>query len=307
MTLTESIKDKAIGLGFDLVGVTGAEVLEGRHVEYLRGWLDGGSAGTMGYMHRNFEKRINPAELLDGAKSVICTAINYKPADSSSDESNCKVADFALYEDYHGFMKKLLRKLCGFIGGVYPGKFKYKICVDSAPLAERSLAERAGVGFIGRNHMLINPQLGSRILLGEIVTDIELEPDEPMVNHCPDCGKCIRACPTGAIGWDGSFDAKKCVSYLTIEHKGDVDSSLASRAGPYIFGCDRCIEACPYELNAPVCANSDFEFFPERQRLNAQEILDWEQGDFDRCFGGSAVHRTGLEKIKSNARVCIDN
>ena len=307
MRSSESIKQKAIELGFDIVGITTAEAIDQEHIEYLRNWLDSGCAAKMKYMHRNFEKRVNPGELLEGAESVICVGLNYKPAastESISSEGFGRVANFALYEDYHVFIKKMLNELVGFISSG-DDSFRFKVCVDSAPLAERSLAERAGLGFIGKSHMLIHPELGSQILLGEIITDMLLEYDEPMQNHCPDCYRCVRACPTGAINFDGNFDANKCISYLTIEHDGPIEDVYAGEISPRLFGCDECILACPYELNAPVCKNGNFKLCDKMRQLKIAEIVDWETETFEEYFARSSLHRSGLDRLKRNTRICL--
>lgn len=311
--LTEAIKQKAIELGFDLVGITGPEPIDAGQIEYLKNWLAAGRAAGMGYMHRNFAKRTDPAQLMPGAKSVICVGLNYKPppAEDPPDDipgDYSRIANYALYEDYHPFMKKRLRELARFMSdSAGASNSTLKICVDSAPLAERALAQRAGLGFIGKNHMLINPRLGLQIFLGEIITDLELQRDEPMTNHCPDCNKCTRACPTGALDVTGGFDANKCISYLTIEHKGQIPDEFTPRVGDRLFGCDECVLACPYDLNAPVCCNSRLQFFTERRWIKPFQILTWRQAQFDRFFADSAVKRLGLERLKRNAKICVAN
>lgn len=313
MNLTKAIKQKAIELGFDLVGVTGARPIDAEQIEYLKTWLAAGRAAGMSYMHRNFAKRTDPAKMLPGAKSVICVGLNYKPRaiKESSDGASAAyatIANYALYEDYHPFIKKRLRALAGFMSdSASPTDCRFKICVDSAPLAERALARRAGLGFIGKNHMLINPRLGLQILLGEIITDLELECDLPMADHCPDCNKCARACPTGALDTEGTFDANKCISYLTIEHKGQIPGELACKIGDRLFGCDECVLACPYDLNAPPCGNRQFKFFAEHRQILPAQVLTWRQAQFDRFFADSTVKRLGLERLKKNAKICLAN
>ena len=315
MSLSESVKKKAVELGFDLVGITTAEPIGADETARLRRWLDAGYAAGMEYMHRNVEKRINPAALVDGARSVICAAIAYGPGPDdeqagllSSSEPMGRIADFALYDDYHVFMKNKLRALADFINRSLDGRHRtFKICVDSAPLAERSLARRAGLGFIGKNHMLTNSHVGSQILLAQIVADIALEPDAPVETACEGCDKCILACPTGALSADGDFDSAKCISYLTIEHKGAIDVDLAGRIGNRLFGCDECTLACPYTQNAPPVKNTELKFHPERRWMKLAEILEWREKDFDEWFSGSAVERLGLARLKRNARICMRN
>ena len=315
MSLSESIKNKAIELGFDLVGITTAEPIGAGDTARLHRWLDAGYAAGMEYMHRNVEKRINPAALVEGAQSVICTAIAYGPgpddeqaAGLSSSECLGRIADFALYDDYHVFMKNKLRALADFVDELLNGRrWKCRICVDSVPLAERSLARRAGLGFIGRNHMLTNTHVGSQILLAQIVTDLVLEPDAPVETSCDGCDKCILACPTGALSADGDFDSAKCISYLTIEHKDAIEVDLAGRIGNRLFGCDECTLACPYTQNAPPAKNTELRFHPERRRMQLAEILKWRLEQFEMCFADSTVQRLGLERFKRNAKICLNN
>ena len=327
MNSVEDIKQKALRLGFDLIGITDASPIEAEQVESLKGWLKSGFAGRMDYMHRNFEKRINPAQLLKNAQSVIAVGLNYRPPPIQNSKPKTqkssfgRVANYAQYEDYHLFMKKQLRQLTDFISSIAcpvrdpKGKvingagesLKFKICVDSVPLAERALSVRAGLGFIGKNRMLINPELGPQILLGEIITNLKLEPDEPVTDNCSNCDKCIAACPTGALRNDGQFDASKCISYLTIEYKGQISSGLARKIDNWLFGCDECVLACPYQEDSPVCENKRFKFYSDRAQLNLRQILDLSQEEFKTQFTDSVIKRLGLEGLKRNAQICLAN
>jgi epoxyqueuosine reductase len=310
MSLAECIKQKALELGFDLIGITDASVIDARQVELLAGWLASGFAGEMDYMHKNFEKRINPSKLLKNAKSVICVGLNYKPLKIKSPAVTVptgKVANYAQYEDYHLFIKKQLRKLTDFIDSIVDTSFNFRICVDSAPLAERALAARAGLGFIGKNHMLINPKLGPQIFLGEVVTTLKLPTDEPVKADCSSCNKCLTACPTGALRADGHFDANKCISYLTIEYKGQILPDLAEKIGNRLFGCDECVLACTYQESAPVCKNKQFKFYSDRAELNLCEVLNLIERDFETKFTNFPIKRLGLERLKRNAQICLAN
>ena len=310
MSLSQDIKTKAIDLGFDLVGITDASPIDPEHLEMLSYWLKSGCAGQMKYLHRNFEKRTHPAQLLENAQSVICVGLNYKPPKQKQNESNDpngKVASYAQYEDYHPFIKERLRKLTEFIRSATGQEHKFKICVDSVPLAERSLAQRAGLGFIGKNHMLINPSLGPQIFLGEIITTLKLSIDKPVTDNCSDCDKCIRACPTQALTTDGNFDANKCINYLTIEYEGRIPSELSEKISNRVFGCNECIIACPYKKNAPVCKNKQFKLYNNRAELNLNWILKLTQQEFDNKFADSTIKRSGLERLRRNAQVCLDN
>ena len=312
MNHLNEIKSKALQLGFDLVGITDASPIDSQQIELLSDWLNCGYAGRMDFMHQNFKMRIDPTRLLQNAQSVICLALNYRPAkpyppSASSKSTFGVITDYARYEDYHPFMKKKLHELALFISSLTGAGFKFKICVDSSPLAERALAARAGLGFIGKNHMLINPKLGPQILLGEIVTSLKLLTDEPIEANCANCNKCLTACPTGALRPDGYFDTNKCISYLTIEYKGEIPANLAQTSSNCLFGCDKCVHACPYYQKAPPCRNSSFKFYPERAQLDLHQLLGMSQADFDTKFADSPLMRVGLEQLKRNARICLAN
>jgi len=312
MSLAQNIKAKALELGFDLVSITDTAPIDNKQFELFTDWLALGYAGRMSYMRKNLDKRTNPAKLLEHAQSVICVGLNYTPPKTQKQppESTSpmgRVANYARYEDYHLFIKKRLRKLVDFISSVAGGNHDFKICVDSVPLPERALATRAGLGFIGKNHMLINPTLGPQIFLGEIITSLKLQTDEPITDGCHSCNKCIEACPTGALRTDGQFDANKCISYLTIEHKGQIPADLAEKIGAQLFGCDECVLACPYQENAPVCKNKQFKYYNDRAKLDLHRILNLTEDGFDTEFGDSPMKRLGLERLKRNAQICLEN
>ena len=330
MNLAQDIKHKAIELGFDLSGITDASALNNEQFKLFTDWLAFGYAGRMDYMRKNLDKRTSPAKLLKNAQSVICVGLNYKPppARGTRDERRTyrpssivhlpssrptgRVANYAQYEDYHPFIKKQLRKLIDFISSIAGEPLQFKICVDSAPLVERALAARAGLGFIGKNRMLINPTLGPQIFLGEIITTLMLQTDEPITNHCSNCNKCIDACPTGALRADGQFDANKCISYLTIEYKGRIPPDLAEKIGDRLFGCDECVLACPYQEDAPVCKNKQFKFYNDRAELDLHEILSRGRPaclpyNFEAEFADSPIKRSGLDRLKRNAQICLMN
>jgi len=329
MTLTDDVKRKALELGFDLVGITDASPLNAEQAQFLADWLKAGYAGRMNYMRRNFEKRTSPARLLENAQSIIVVGLNYKPPTQNLKPPDPigqagKVAQYAQYEDYHPFIKNQLRKLSDFIISTAGKDLQFRICVDSAPLAERAFAARAGLGFIGKNRMLINPALGPQIFLGEIITTLKLQPDEPIrchsepasageesplltTPHCATCNKCIAACPTGALRANGQFDANKCINYLTIEYKGQVPPDLAEKIEDHLFGCDECVLACPYQQNAPVCTNKQFKFYKDRAELKVDEVLSLSEESFKARFADSVIKRLGLTGLKRNAKICLAN
>jgi epoxyqueuosine reductase len=312
MTLTDNIKCKARELGLDAVGVTDASPLNAEQAQFLADWLKAGYAGQMDYMHRNFEKRTSPARLLENAQSIIVVGLNYKPPVQDLKPPDHtrpagKVAHYAQYEDYHPFIKNRLRKLADHITSLAGKGVQCRICVDSAPLAERAFAARAGIGFIGKNRMLINPTLGPQIFLGEIITTLKLQPDKPIATNCSGCNKCIAACPTGALRENGFLDANKCINYLTIEYKGEIPADLAEKIGGRLFGCDECVLACPYQQNAPVCTNKQFKLYKDRAELNVDDVLSLSEESFKAGFADSVIKRLGLAGLKRNAQICLSN
>src|SRR4030042_866902 len=326
MSLTEDIKVKSLELGFDLVGITEAAPIDYEQFKLFTDWLAFGYAGRMNYMRENLDKRTNPAKLLENAKSIICVGLNYTPPRIQIQQAQPtghtgRVANYAQYEDYHLFIKRHLHILADFICTPAGSNHKFKICVDSSPLAERAFATRAGLGFIGKNHILINPKLGPQIFLGEIVTSLKLQTDEPTFCHserseestdlttskCFNCNKCIAACPTGALRADGQFNANKCFSYLTIEYQGQAPDELAEKIGNRLFGCDECVMACPYQDNAPACTNKQFKFYNARARLDVKRIVNLTEADFEAEFADSPIKRAGLNSLKRNAEICLRN
>jgi epoxyqueuosine reductase len=310
MSLAQDIKHKAIALGFDLAGITDVSALNNKHFKLFTDWLAFGYAGRMDYMRKNLDKRTSPAKLLNNAQSVICVGLNYTPPKKQlpkPTELMGRIANYAQFEDYHPFIKKQLRKLTDFISAIAGENLQFKICVDSAPLTERALAARAGLGFIGKNHMLINPTLGPQILLGEIITTLKLQTDEPTKPECSNCNNCIDACPTGALRADGQFDTNKCISYLTIEYKSRINPHLAETMGDWLFGCDECVLACPLQKDAPVCKNTQFKFYSDRATLNLRWVLDLTDENFEADFADSTIKRSGLDQLKRNAQICLAN
>jgi len=301
MSIEQEIREKALELGFDAAGITDASPIGHEHIEQFDIWLRSDYAGPMQYMHRNVEKRFDPAKLLDGARSVIVVALNYKPPEDarSAPESHAgRVAQYAQYEDYHDFIKPRLRGLADFVFGRTDGNCRFKICVDSTPLAEKALAARAGLGFIGKNHLLIHPRLGPQVLLGEVVTTAILKPDTPSQGDCGGCDLCLRACPTGALRPDGFLDARLCTSCLP-------QYGSSSGTGDWLFGCDECLLACPHQQRAPTSANREFKRYVERARLDLREVIELTPEAFETRFHDSPIWRLGLDGLKNNARRCL--
>lgn len=310
MNLTDKIKHKALESGFDLVGIADASSIDTRRIEKFRSWLESGMAGRMEYLHRDIEKRFNPTELVQNARSIIVVGLNFKPPKHTSiipTGPSGKIVSYARYEDYHTFIRKKLLELVEFIKSAASQEIRHRIFVDSSTLAERSVAVKAGLGFIGKNQMLINPELGCQILLGEIITDLVLQPDKPITPGCSNCTNCIEICPTRALMINGLLDANKCINYLTIEYKGEIPPEAAAKIKDRLFGCEDCVLACPYHKNAPECKNKQFGYHPDRAELNLEKVLSLSEKTFDEKFFDSPIKRTGLERLKRNARICLEN
>ncbi|MBI3804895.1 MAG: tRNA epoxyqueuosine(34) reductase QueG [Nitrospirae bacterium] len=246
-TLTEEIKSIALALGFHRVGITSVEPVEeaGRHFST---WLADGFAGEMAYLSKSPEVRADPRLRFPEAKSVICLALNYyqsPPSDAVPKETlTGKIARYAWGEDYHLIIEEKLTQLIAAIEA--RGGRCWKGYVDHGPLLERAFAERAGLGFIGKNTLLITPDYGSWVFLAEVVTTLDLDEDTPALFECGSCRRCLEACPTGALTEPFRLDARRCLSYLTIENKGEISEPLASQMDGWLFGCDACQEVCPY-------------------------------------------------------------
>ena len=305
MGTEEEIKQKAFSLGFDLAGITSAKDIDSEQIKQYKKWLGAGRNGQMDYLARNIEQRFSPVSILPGAKSVICVAINYKLSQPVS-KNSLKIASYALYPDYHKFIKEKLRVLADFLKSK-DKNLKFKVCVDSSPIVEKALAVRAGLGFIGKNSLLINPKLGSFLLLGELITNLPLKPDSPIEGlSCGSCRKCIDACPTGALT-DGQFDARRCISYLTIEHKGRISSELKDKMDSHFFGCEQCLKVCPYNEKAPLSKKQKYGFAARIVKLEIDTVLGWSKEDFENFVADSAIKRVGFRRIKRNALVCKRN
>jgi epoxyqueuosine reductase len=239
-------------LGFDLVGFTTAESLPG--AARLARWVADGAHGEMGYMAETAHVRADPAAFLPGARSVVCVAMSYhteqEPPELGRERERAVVARYARRKDYHAVIRRRLVRLGRYLSGRVPVA-RWRTAADTAPLLEKELAQRAGLGWIGKNTCLINRRVGSEVLLGELVTTVELPPDEPESDHCGTCTACLTACPTQALPEPGSLDARRCISYLTIEHRSAIVESLFPRLAPHLFGCDICQAVCPWNRHAP--------------------------------------------------------
>jgi len=290
----------ARGLGFARVGV--APPVAARPERFAE-FLARGLHADMHYLARNPSARADARHLLPEARSVMCLAVSYAP--DAADESSGLIARYARGRDYHRVLRARCRKLLAALVEIVPD-LKARICVDTAPLLERDLAAQAGLGWIGRNGCLIDPQLGSYLLLAEIVTNLPLPPDGPVADRCGGCRACIDACPAGAIGDDGLLDCRRCASYLTIEHRGAIGEPLRKAMGRNVFGCDACQAACPFNRRAPA-GDAALRGPSDLARTPLGEILDFTDADWDRLTRGSAARRATREMFARNAAIAVGN
>jgi epoxyqueuosine reductase len=302
--LTAAVKRLALEAGFHRVGVAPAGPVP--RAEAFDAWLSRGWHAGMAYMARNREKRRRPDRLVAGARSVICLAVSYAPADeaapAAADDPRAFIARYARGRDYHKLLKQRCRRLIERIRRLAP-RFEGRAFVDSAPVMERGLAAAAGVGWIGRNGMLIVPGLGSYVVLAEIVCSLPLRADGPLEGGCGDCGRCVAACPTGAIMADGLVDARRCLSYLTVECRGPVGRAYWPAVGRRLFGCDTCQEACPHNRGVPAGDEALRAAAPPA----LADVLAWSEADWDAATRGSAVRRATYEMLLRNACLAAGN
>jgi epoxyqueuosine reductase len=259
MSLADSIKLKAKQIGFDLVGI--APLHQSLYTDYFRQWLDAGKAGTMHWLANRFDERTDPTHYFAGARTAICVACNYHAAlDQPNPSLNGvgKIARYALGEDYHVIIKDRLHTLADWLHAQVP-EVQTRCGVDTAPILEKELAARAGIGWMGKNTCIINTEMGSYVLLGQILTTLDLPTDSPVDDRCGSCTRCIEACPTQAITAPYQMDASRCISYLTIEHRGEVAEDLQGKIGNWMYGCDICQDVCPWNRKAPVTADPAFQ------------------------------------------------
>ena len=308
MTGPAELRAKALSLGFHRVGFTQVGPLDDDHRRYLD-WIAQGHHGEMGWLADNTDVRRDARGpgILDEARSVIVCALSYHRGPEGSPMRGAAVARYARGGDYHNFFRKKLRRLAAWMRRELGAEARP--LVDTAPMLERAWARRAGVGFVGRNGCIIAPGLGSYLLLGEIVTDLALPPDEPMEERCGSCVRCLAACPTQAFVASHVLDARRCVSYLTIEHPGPIDEGLRSGMGDRLFGCDDCQDVCPFNRTAPPPPEETAGFAPDpRWRdVSPEAILAMEPERWESLAQGSPLARPGWERMARNAAVVLGN
>ena len=308
--LAVKIKGWGVEVGFDAVGIADIELAD--HEQHLNKWLAKGMHGEMDYMHKHGSKRSHPEQLVEGTRRVISVRLDYAPADIDQAAAVLEqhqtgyVSRYALGRDYHKVMRAKLKQLAQKISTEI-GEFGYRVFTDSAPVLEKALAEKAGLGWIGKHSNLLDSKSGSWFFLGELYVDLPLPVDNAASNHCGTCRKCIDICPTQAIVAPYMVDARRCISYLTIELKGSIPEPLRAAMGNRIYGCDDCQLVCPWNKFAEVTKEPDFT---PRELLTDQKLIDlfeWSEQQFLRNTEGTAIRRIGYTSWLRNIAVSLGN
>ena len=302
LTLTAKsnlIKSKAKELGLDLCGIAKADFLAEEKQAFLS-WIEKGYHGEMGYMANNVEKRLDPRLLVENTKSVIVVALNYFPKEKQKDPEAPVIAKYAYGKDYHFVLKEKLNLLFEYINDEIQ-EVSGRAFVDSAPVLEHAWAKKAGLGWIGKNSLLLNRKLGSFFFLGELLLDIDLSYDEEkQQDFCGGCNRCIRSCPTGAIVEPHVVNGSKCISYYTIELKGELPEKMKGKFQNRVFGCDICQDVCPWNRMAKAHQTEDFEPNPDLLEMSRQDWIEMDAHRFGEIFKKSAVKRTKFKGLKRN-------
>ncbi|HET9869471.1 MAG TPA: tRNA epoxyqueuosine(34) reductase QueG [bacterium] len=296
--LTQSLKARAAELGFELSGAAPARPPEG--YPYFLDWLQKGYAGEMGYLERRKEERGDPARVLPGARSIFCVALSYRPAEPHFPLlGRHPISCYAWGRDYHEVLGEKLEALSDLLRELAPGA-RAKWYADTGPVLEKDHAAAAGLGWIGKNTLLLNKKFGSFLFLGEILTDVELAYDEPTANLCRSCTACLEACPTGALEEAGVLNATRCISYLTLEHRSPFPQ--APELSGYLAGCDLCQSVCPYNQDAPVGREAGFQPRLEVLGLTREGAAAMGEGEFKAFTQDSALERVKYPMWKRNAQ-----
>ena len=296
------IKDILLQAGFPLVGFVGEA--QAQFGDWYKKWLERGYQAEMAYMERNLAIRETPLVIEPWAKSMVVVGVPYKTQPPKGWEQKPPISCYAWGEDYHHWIKKRLRLALSQLSTEIPG-FIGRALVDSAPIPEKLLAQRAGLGWIGKNSLLIHPKYGSYLFLAAVVTNLELESSQPLAQNCGDCALCLDACPNSAIKPRGFVDARLCISYLTIEKRGEFKPGQERLLAGSLFGCDRCQEVCPVNIQAPIQTDSPFCFDPKWSPTSPQWVLDLDLATFDQLKIKSSLKRAGLKGLQRNARAVL--
>ena len=299
-------KNLARQLGFDLVGITSAEPLPQAGRRLLEA-VEKGHTADMSYLQRKPSARAQPKSFAPWARSVICLGLNYNTGQFPPSQSQLPLSRYAMGRDYHLVLAEKLRLFSQELEKLLNRKIRSRIAVDTSPLMEKALAQRAGLGWQGKNTLIINDKFGSWIFLAELLVDLELTPDVPAANHCGQCRACLDACPTGALSEPGLLDARSCLSFLTIENKGDIPPQIVQKAkpnekekGPCLFGCDICQEVCPFNHDTPRTSEKQFFPSPQLQGIALDNLAHISEDQFVRIFAGTPVSRLSYHQFLRN-------
>lgn len=310
LDLNSTIKKLGLEHGFEQVGITDTKL--DQHHQYYHQWISDNFHGEMGYMSRNVDKRLNPALMVPETISVICVRLDYLPDEGNWPEQLLEkselayISRYALGRDYHKLMRKRLKRFAEKISEIV-GEMGYRVFTDSAPVLEKALAEKAGIGWQGKHSNILNRQHGSWFFLGEIYTDLKLDSDTPVENHCGSCSSCIDVCPTQAIVAPYVVDARRCISYLTIEHQSAIPVEFRAAIGNRIYGCDDCQLFCPWNRFARISREKDFQPRHGLDKISLLECLNWSEDDFEQKTLGSAIRRIGYRSWLRNVIVALGN
>jgi epoxyqueuosine reductase len=310
MQTSIDIQDKIIKfsktLGFENIGFAKAEKLD-KEARELEIWLNNSFHGKMAYMENHFDKRVDPTLLVAGAKTIISLSYNYHNPQKQTDAEAPKIASYALGRDYHKVVKGKLKRLFEFIK-TEAGDIQGRYFVDSAPVMERQWASKAGLGWTGKNTLLLSPGIGSNFFLAEIILDLEIKPDLPMKDYCGTCTRCIDACPTSAISPEGYLlDASKCISYLTIELKEQILDNFKDKMEGWAFGCDICQDVCPWNRFAKKHNEPDFEPNTRLMSMTKKDWIELKEETFDQLLRHTPISRAGYQGLKQNIEFLYKN
>jgi epoxyqueuosine reductase len=298
--IRESIRRQAMCLGFERCGFTSPAPSE--HAAFYRQWIADGRHGEMAWLARDPERRADPRRVAPGSRSLIAVGLNYW---QETPPGRARVARYALGEDYHVVLGEKLDALARWIGERFGAEAKSY--VDTGPLLERPLAQRAGIGWQGKSTMIIDEKLGPWMFIGELLTNLELPPDEPAQDRCGSCVRCIAACPTGAITAPYQMDARRCISYLTIEHKGSIPEELRPLIGNHLYGCDECLDVCPWNRFAQKARETRFAAPADPRTWDLHELLNLSRQEFNRRFRHRPIARVKWRGLLRNACVVLGN
>lgn len=307
LSAARQLKSWALEAGFDRAGVAALEPLE--HGPALVRWLERGDQAGMTYLARRLDARLDPSQVFPGARSALCVALQYFPLDGHDEPAGDlwpRVARYARGVDYHELIEDRLKALEARVLAAFPGTVSRRY-VDTGPVLERELAARAGLGAVGKNTLLLHPEAGSWFLLGELFLSLDLAPDVPLADLCGTCTRCLEACPTGALPEPYRLDSNRCISYWTIEHRGDFPEGVPEMVGEWVFGCDVCQEVCPWNAEPRGADHPDLALPEHRRRLDLAGLLRLGREEYVERFRGSPMKRAKLAGLRRNAAAVLAN